>query len=217
MMPRWGPERRLPARMRVLNVIQKYLSLWVALTIGAALSAGYTFPGIAVLKAAIPFLLFAMLYPMMIQLRLEDITKAGRNLKLAGVAVFMNFLVAPLLGAIWTHFLFRHTDPYLAVGFILKVTVPCSGMVGVLVLPVRRQHNTRAEAAKRFDQALAKRVVVVQVAVRQPQVDPGVGAQQPVGRGRFTLTFGRTATRAHLATRTVNNGHGKAGLLGFQQ
>jgi ACR3 family arsenite transporter len=115
--------------MRLLNYIQKYLSLWVALTIGAALSVGYTFPGIAVLKLAIPFLLFAMLYPMMIQLRMEDIVKAGRNLKLVGVAVFMNFLVTPLLGAIWTHFLFRHADPYLAVGFILKITVPCSGMV----------------------------------------------------------------------------------------
>ena len=112
-----------------MNFIQKYLPVWVALTIGTALSAGYTFSGIALLKSAIPFLLFAMLYPMMIQLRMEDILKAVRNPKLAGVAVFMNFLVTPLLGAVWTHLLFRHTDPYLATGFILKVTVPCSGMV----------------------------------------------------------------------------------------
>ena len=105
------------------------MPVWVALTIGTALSAGYTLSSISVLKAAIPVLLFAMLYPMMIQLRMEDIVKAVKNPRLAGVAVFMNFLVSPLLGAVWTHLLFRHTDPYLATGFILKITVPCSGMV----------------------------------------------------------------------------------------
>jgi ACR3 family arsenite efflux pump ArsB len=41
----------------------------------------------------------------------------------------MNFLLTPVLGALWTHILFSQADPYLAVGFILKVTVPCSGMV----------------------------------------------------------------------------------------
>lgn len=112
-----------------LKYIQTYLPVWVALTIVAALSAGYTLSGIAILKSAIPFLLFLMLYPMMIQLRVEDIVKAAKNPKLAGVAVFMNFLVTPLLGAVWTYFLFRHTDPYLATGFLLKISVPCSGMV----------------------------------------------------------------------------------------
>jgi arsenite transporter len=115
--------------MRLLRGIQKFLPVWVALTIIAALSAGYILPEITVLKAAIPFLLFLMLYPMMIQLQMEDIVKSAKNPKLAGVAVFMNFLVTPLLGAVWTHFLFRHTDPYLATGFLMKITVPCSGMV----------------------------------------------------------------------------------------
>ena len=70
-----------------------------------------------------------MLYPMMINLRVEDIGKALKDWKLFSVAVFMNFLLTPLLGALWTHVLFSHADPYLATGFILKVTVPCSGMV----------------------------------------------------------------------------------------
>ena len=99
------------------------------LSITLALFTGYNIQGVKVLKSAIPFLLFVMLYPMMINLRVEDIGRALKDWKLFSMAVFMNFLLAPLLGALWTHVLFRHADPYLATGFILKVTVPCSGMV----------------------------------------------------------------------------------------
>ena len=70
-----------------------------------------------------------MLYPMMINLRIEDIFKALTNKKLLLISLTVNFIISPLLGAIWAYFLFRNTDPYLAIGFILKVTVPCSGMV----------------------------------------------------------------------------------------
>ncbi len=111
------------------ELMRKYLPLWVGLSITLALFTGYNIQGVKVLKSAIPFLLFVMLYPMMINLRIEDIGKALKDWKLFSMAVFMNFLLAPLLGALWTHVLFRHADPYLATGFILKVTVPCSGMV----------------------------------------------------------------------------------------
>ena len=111
------------------ELMRKYLPLWVALSITLALLIGYNTHGVKALKPAIPFLLFVMLYPMMINLRIEDIGKALKDWKLFSMAVFMNFLLAPLLGALWTHVLFRHADPYLATGFILKVTVPCSGMV----------------------------------------------------------------------------------------
>ena len=111
------------------ELMRKYLPLWVALSITLALLIGYNIQGIKVLKPAIPFLLFVMLYPMMINLRVEDIGKALKDWKLFSMAVFMNFLLTPLLGALWTHVLFSHADPYLATGFILKVTVPCSGMV----------------------------------------------------------------------------------------
>lgn len=115
--------------MRFPEIMRKYLPLWVALSITLALVIGYYSHGVIVLKPAIPFFLFVMLYPMMINLKVEDIGKAAKDLKLLIVAVFMNFLLTPLLGAIWTYVLFRHADPYLATGFILKVTVPCSGMV----------------------------------------------------------------------------------------
>lgn len=111
------------------EIIRKYLALWVAIVVCLALLMGYQFPAVKALKKAIPFLLFLMLFPMMITLKVEDIARALKNLKLSIISIFVNFLLAPLLGALWAHLLFRNTDPFLAAGFILKVAVPCSGMV----------------------------------------------------------------------------------------
>ena len=111
------------------KTLQQYLHYWFALAIGLALPLGYFFPSLTGLKVAIPYLLFIMLYPMMINLRIEDIGKAFTNLKIVLISVAVNFIFSPLLGALWAYFLFQNADPYLAAGFILKVTVPCSGMV----------------------------------------------------------------------------------------
>ena len=116
-------------KMDFPELIRKYLPLWVALSILMAMIVGYYTPEVKVLNPAIPFFLFIMLYPMMISLKVEDIGRALKDMKLVSVAVFMNFLLTPILGALWAHILFRNADPYLTVGFILKVTVPCSGMV----------------------------------------------------------------------------------------
>jgi len=115
--------------MKFPEFMRKYLPLLVTLSISLAMLIGYYVPDVKTLKPVIPFLLFVMLYPMMINLRVEDIGKALKDWKLFSVAVLMNFLLTPILGALWTHFFFSQADPYLAVGFILKVTVPCSGMV----------------------------------------------------------------------------------------
>lgn len=115
--------------MRFPTIMRKYLPLWVVASLSMALIVGYRTPGVASLKPAIPFLLFLMLYPMMINLRVEDISKALRDWKLLFGTVLINFLLTPVLGALWTRLFFCNADPYLAMGFILKVTVPCSGMV----------------------------------------------------------------------------------------
>jgi len=109
--------------------LQQYLHYCFAIAIIAALPLGYYFSGLSALKVVIPYLLFVMLYPMMINLRIEDIFKAFTNMRLLLISIMVNFIISPILGAIWAYFLFHNADPYLAIGFILKVTVPCSGMV----------------------------------------------------------------------------------------
>jgi len=109
--------------------LQQYLHYWFALAIGFALLFGWYYPWLSHLKTVIPYLLFFMLYPMMINLRIEDMFKAFSNTRLLLISVMVNFIISPLLGALWAYVIFRNADPYLAIGFILKVTVPCSGMV----------------------------------------------------------------------------------------
>jgi len=115
--------------MRWAEAVRKFLPIWVAISISLALIIGYFYPEISKLKPLIPFFLFVMLYPMMINLKIEDVVKAAKSPKIISIALLMNFLLAPLLGALWAFILLRNTDPYLATGFILKIVVPCSGMV----------------------------------------------------------------------------------------
>ncbi|MFN2358609.1 MAG: arsenic resistance protein [Desulfotignum sp.] len=115
--------------MIFFHKLQQYLHYWFALVILTALPLGYYFPGISKSETVIPWLLFVMLYPMMINLRIEDVLKAFSNFRLVMICLVVNFFISPVLGAIWAYFLFHNADPYLALGFILKVTVPCSGMV----------------------------------------------------------------------------------------
>ena len=111
------------------SVISKYLPLWVGLDIAVAITVGYLFPEVAVLEHLVPFLLFLMLYPMMVNLRIEEVGKAFKHPKMLLAALVLNFLVTPLLGWVWAHFFFSDTDSFLTAGFILKTLIPGSGMV----------------------------------------------------------------------------------------
>ncbi len=119
----------VPAEKKFPLIMRKYLPLWIAADIALALLVGSQGGGTRALKQVMPLLLFVMLYPMMINLRVEDIGRALKDLRLFAIAILMNFLLTPLLGALWTRLFFHQVDPYLSAGFILKVTVPCSGMV----------------------------------------------------------------------------------------
>lgn len=115
--------------LKLAAVLSKYLPLWVALDMAAAMGVGYLFPGVGVIKALIPFFLFVMLYPMMITLKLEDVAQAVKKPKLILLALGFNFLLTPLMGALWARLFFSGADGLLAAGFILKTLVPGSGMV----------------------------------------------------------------------------------------
>jgi arsenite transporter len=69
---------------------------------------------------------FAVIYPMTVNLRLEALAKAGRNVRGLALAVVYNFVWAPLIGYLLAR-VFLH-DPLLALGFLLVMVVPCSSM-----------------------------------------------------------------------------------------
>ena len=110
--------------------LRKYLPWLVFADIILALFIGSQYPqAIKSLKPWKTVPLFFMLYPMMINFRIENAAKSLRNPKVVLAALILNFVVSPPLAALFAHWFFQGQDPYLLAGFILKVTVAGSGMV----------------------------------------------------------------------------------------
>ena len=75
---------------RRLGVWEKYLTLWVALAIGAGIGLGKAFPqisdilgGLTIANVSIPvaILLFFMIYPIMVQIDFSQVVTAARTPK----------------------------------------------------------------------------------------------------------------------------------------
>lgn len=69
---------------------------------------------------------FFIVYPMMVNVRIEALARAGRNLRAVGLALAFNFIWAPLFG--WLLASLFISEPLLALGFMLVMVVPCSSM-----------------------------------------------------------------------------------------
>jgi len=132
---------------RRLGTWEKYLTLWVALCIAGGTALGRLFPQIAdtlsrleIAGISIPIAicLFAMIYPIMVQISFEEIKKATRSPKPIILTLFANWAVKPFtmalfawlfLSVIFAHFLTpEQTQDYRA-GLILLGIAPCTAMV----------------------------------------------------------------------------------------
>ena len=133
--PGGGPGTHRPARPASAVRLQRHLSHWLLLyamsAIAAGLAVGYPLRdwtgshagGIGTLTTAAVFL---VIYPMMVNLRVEALARAGRNVRGLLLALAYNFVWAPLIGFVLAR-VFLH-DPLLALGFLLVMVVPCSSM-----------------------------------------------------------------------------------------
>jgi len=72
------------------------------------------------------FVVFMLIYPMMVNLRLEFLVKAFKNVKALLLTLFYNFLWAPLVGYALANFFLN--SPEVGLGFFLVMAVPCSSM-----------------------------------------------------------------------------------------
>jgi ACR3 family arsenite transporter len=114
---------------KISRGIESNLILFIIFSISVGVAFGWLFPNQAKgLKDYTTIVLFIMLYPMMIGLRIEEVGKAAANLKLISLSMIFNFLLSPPLAA-GLAYLFLHNRPDFAVGLILTGTVPCAGMV----------------------------------------------------------------------------------------
>lgn len=130
-----------------MGKFERYLSLWIALGIGAGVLLGSIVPGVFSRLAAIEYahvnlivavLIWLMIYPMMIQIDFRSLKDVGRKPKGLVLTLVVNWLIKPfsmaLLGWLFFHWVFADwVDPqsaneYIA-GMILLGAAPCTAMV----------------------------------------------------------------------------------------
>ena len=132
---------------RGLGVWEKYLTLWVALCIAAGTLLGRAFPGIsdtlaelevAHISIPIAICLFAMIYPIMVQISFEEIKKASRSPRPIILTLVANWLVKPFtmalfawlfLDVVFGQFLSADQVQEYRAGLILLGVAPCTAMV----------------------------------------------------------------------------------------
>jgi len=92
-----------------LSVFEKYLTLWVALSIAGGIILGKIAPELAksldglsiyvgkapVVSIPIAICLFFMMYPIMVKIDFAEVLKAGKSIKPVGLTLFVNWAIKP--------------------------------------------------------------------------------------------------------------------------
>lgn len=132
-----------------MSFFDRYLSVWVALCMGAGILIGKGFPEpVSVLRnleshtinLPIAVLIWLMIYPMMLKVDFASVIGAGKNPRGLLVTLFVNWLVKPFSMAFLGWLFFKHlffpllgpeaADQYIA-GTIILAAAPCTAMVFV--------------------------------------------------------------------------------------
>ncbi|WP_087021950.1 ACR3 family arsenite efflux transporter [Thaumasiovibrio subtropicus] len=132
-----------------MGIFERYLSVWVGLSIAAGVLLGNLFPDVFTVIAKLEFahvnlviavLIWVMIYPMMVQIDFAAIKDVGRKPKGIVLTLVINWLIKPfsmaLLGWLFFKGIFADmVDPQTAseyiAGMILLGVAPCTAMVFV--------------------------------------------------------------------------------------
>ncbi len=110
---------------QILGTLQKRLTLSIPIVMLLGMLVGLFFNTDSLQALIIPMTLL-MVYPMMVNLKFQELMSFG-DVKLQGMALAINFILIPIVavGLIW---LFLADMPYAALGLLLAALVPTSGM-----------------------------------------------------------------------------------------
>lgn len=156
-----------------LSTFERWLSLWVALAIGAGVALGQLAPGVpetlsrfeyASVSLPVAVLIWAMIFPMMVQIDFGAIVDVGREPKGLVITTAVNWLIKPftmfVIAYLFLIVLFAPWIPeslgreYLA-GAILLGAAPCTAMVFVW------SYLTRGDAAYTLVQVAVNDVIML--------------------------------------------------------
>jgi len=119
--------------LRLKNHLDKFLPLYVILAMILGFAVGLNF-NVEKYKGILQWLniavVISMIYPMMINLRLEELKNSMKQGKQLAIGLTMGLVVAPLLMwlLIYLVSLFHPLNPQLELGLMLAMVVPCSSM-----------------------------------------------------------------------------------------
>lgn len=132
---------------RPLGFFERYLTLWVALCMGAGIGLGAMFPraaarlnalSIAQVNIPVAVFLFAMMYPIMVQIDFSEVVEAVKHPKPVLVTLVVNWAIKPFtmlffawlfLRVIWRPFISPELAASYTAGMILLGIAPCTAMV----------------------------------------------------------------------------------------
>ena len=132
-----------------MSIFERYLTLWVALCIGAGIALGFLMPGVfqaigaaevARVNLPVAVLIWLMVVPMLVKIDFAALSEVGQHWRGIGVTLFINWAVKPFsmaaLGWFFIGYVFRPYLPaaeinsYIA-GLIILAAAPCTAMVFV--------------------------------------------------------------------------------------
>lgn len=142
-----------------MGLFERYLSVWVALCIGAGMGLGVAVPNLFEAVAGIEYarvnlvvavFIWVMIYPMMVNVDFASLKNVGKKPKGLCITLVVNWLIKPFTMAALGIFFFEYVfagwvDPQTAkeyiAGMILLGVAPCTAMVFVWSQLVRGDAN----------------------------------------------------------------------------